>query len=382
MHTLKSAALAAATLSLALTACGKKDDPKKEGADTKATAGQQKEAPKADSKTPAPKPAEAKPAGIDRGQLSIFAQLPTDMPSANNAITEEKISLGRMLYFDKRLSKNHDIACNSCHQLDKYGVDNKPTSPGHKGQLGGRNSPTVYNAGGHLAQFWDGRAQDVEAQAKGPVLNPVEMAMPSEEVVITTLKSMPKYVDAFKAAFPEEADPVTYDNFARAVGAFERKLVTPGPWDKYLAGDDNALNDAQKAGLAKFMETGCTACHNGAYLGGNLYQKVGLVEPWPNQKDQGRFDVTKSDADKMMFKVPSLRNIDRTGPYFHDGSEPDLANAVKLMAKHQLGKKLSDADTQSIVVFLGALTGPLPTDYITEPPLPESTDATPKPDPS
>lgn len=319
---------------------------------------------------------------IDPAMLAAFGPLPEVMAAEGRELTDAKIDLGRMLYHDTRLSKNHDISCNSCHQLDKYGVDNEPTSPGHKKQLGGRNSPTVYNAAGHIAQFWDGRAADIEEQAKGPILNPVEMAMPGEAQVLETLRSMPGYVDAFQKAFPGVEDPISYDNFAVAVGAFERKLVTPGRWDAFLGGKSDALTDAEKQGLKDFVAAGCTTCHSGPYMGGQMYQKVGLVEPWPNQKDQGRFEVTGKDADKMMFKVPSLRNIAKTGPYFHDGSVADLGEAVKLMAKHQLGQKLDDKTTASIVTFLEALTGELPTAYIAKPELPASTDKTPKPDPT
>ncbi len=324
----------------------------------------------------------AAPAGFDRALLGAFAPLPEAMAHADRPLTQARVDLGRMLYYETRISKNHDISCNSCHRLDAYGVDNEPTSPGHKGQRGGRNSPTVYNAAGHVAQFWDGRAADIEEQAKGPVLNPVEMAMPDDETVLAVLESMPGYVEAFAKAFPGEAAPVTYDNFALAVGAFERKLVTPGRWDAFLEGDDAALTDAEKAGLTAFVQTGCTTCHSGPYLGGHMYQKLGLVEPWPSQKDQGRFEVTQAEADRMMFKVPSLRNIAKTGPYWHDGSEPDLKKAVVAMAKHQLGKPLDDAMAASIVTFLEALTGELPADYIEKPALPPSTARTPKPDPS
>ncbi|MEW6429874.1 MAG: cytochrome-c peroxidase [Myxococcota bacterium] len=336
---------------------------------------------------PPPRPVEKpveKPKTVDipADKLAAFAPLPADMASAENPSTDEKVALGRMLYFDKRLSKNHDVACNSCHVLDKYGVDNQPTSTGHKGQKGGRNSPTVYNAALHLAQFWDGRAATVEDQAKGPVLNPVEMAMPDAKAVEKVLSSMPEYVDAFKKAFPGDKKPVSFDNMAKAIAAFERKLVTPSKWDTFLGGDKAALTDAEKEGFLKFVETGCTACHNGATVGGQAYMKLGLVTPWPGDKDLGRFDVTKNEADKFVFKVPSLRNIEKTAPYFHDGSVATLPEAVKLMAKHQLGKDLSDADTSSIVAFLGTLTGELPADLIAEPTLPKSTAKTPKPNPN
>lgn len=339
---------------------------------------------------PPPPPAPVKPAEppkprtveIPADKLSGFAALPADVPSPDNPFSDEKIALGRMLFFEKRLSKNHDISCNSCHVLDTYGVDNQPTSTGHKGQKGARNSPSVYNAALHVAQFWDGRAATVEAQARGPVLNPVEMALPDAKAVEKVLSSMPEYVDAFKKAFPGDKKPVSFDNMAKAIGAFERKLLTPGRWDRFLAGDKTALTDAEKEGFLKFVETGCTACHNGPAVGGQTYMKLGLVTPWPNDKDLGRFEVTKNEADKLVFKVPSLRNVEKTAPYFHDGSVATLPEAVKLMAKHQLGKELSDADTASIIAFLGTLTGELPADFIKAPELPKSTAKTPKPNPN
>ncbi len=312
----------------------------------------------------------------------MFAQLPKVMLSDSNPITDAKIELGRMLYYEKRVSKNQDLSCNSCHKLDAYGVDGEDFSTGHKGQKGGRNSPSVYNAAGHLAQFWDGRAPDVEKQAEGPVLNPVEMAMPDEESVLAVLRSMPEYVAAFKKAFPDDEQTMSYTNFGKAIGAFERKLVTPSRWDKFLAGDLKALSAVEKKGVKSFMSAGCTACHSGAYLGGSTYQKLGAVKAWPNQKDTGRLEVTKKDADKMSFKVPSLRNIAKTAPYFHDSSAKDLKTAVTMMAEHQLGKKLEPSEVGSIVTFLEALTGDLPTDYIRKPTLPESTAKTPKPDPN
>ncbi|MCB9523777.1 MAG: c-type cytochrome [Myxococcales bacterium] len=336
-----------------------------------------------ESKAPATEAApESKAAAPAVDYRKMFQALPDDMPSGTNPITEEKVALGRMLYFEKRISKNHDISCNSCHDLAKYGVDNEATSPGHKGQRGDRNSPTVYNAAGHLAQFWDGRAADVEAQAKGPVLNPVEMAMPDEAKVLEVLSSMPEYVEAFKKAFPDEAEPVTYDNFARAVGAFERKLVTPSRFDQYLKGDDTVLTNLEKQGLKLYVETGCTTCHNGAYLGGMMYQKLGLVKAWPELKDEGRSKVTGNEAEKYFFKVPSLRNIAKTGPYLHDGSVKDLKTMVSMMAEYQLGRTLEASDVEAIVAFLESTTGPLPLDYIKAPELPKSTDKTPKPDPS
>jgi cytochrome c peroxidase len=307
--------------------------------------------------------------------------LPAEASSESNPVTEEKITLGRMLYYDKRLSKNHDIACASCHQLDNGGVDSEPTSPGHHGQRGGRNSPTVYNAALHLAQFWDGREPDVEAQAKGPVLNPIEMAMPSEEAVLAVLRSIPGYAPLFAAAFPESDDPITYDNMARAIGAFERRLLTPGRLDAFIEGDDTALSAAELAGLDRFLRVGCTACHRGAAIGGGLYQKIGLVKPYATD-DPGRQAITGNAADLHKFKVPSLRNIAKTGPYFHDGSIATLDQAVRLMGEHQLGRTLPDDEIASLVDFLGALSAEVDPAYIALPDLPASGPSTPAPDPS
>lgn len=307
---------------------------------------------------------------ISKGKLEKFDPLPAAMTSPANALTEEKIRLGRTLYYDPRLSAGQDVACNSCHLLDRYGVDGKRVSTGHKGQTGDRNAPTVYNAAGHFVQFWDGRAADVEEQAKGPVLNPVEMAMPSAAAVVERLKSIPGYVKAFGAAFPGEADPVTYDNMGRAIGAFERRLVTPSRWDKYLGGDKSALSEDEKKGFGKFTSAGCAECHRGAYVGGEFFKKLGLEKPWPDTADQGRFRATKNPAHRMIFKVPSLRNIEKTGPYLHDGKVETLEEAVRLMAEYQSGKKLKPADVDAIVTWLKTLTGELPADYIQVPALP------------
>lgn len=317
---------------------------------------------------------------VDQEKLRLFGPLPEAMPSEANPITEEKIALGRMLYYEPRLSKSQQISCNACHMLDKYGVDGQPTSDGHKGKTGDRNSPSVYNAAGHFAQFWDGRAADVEEQAKGPVTNPVEMAMPSEKVVLAVLKSMPEYVEAFRKAFPDDKDPITYDNMAKAIGAFERKLVTPSRWDKFLRGDKTALTDEEKAGFNTFVQSGCQTCHQGVLVGGGLFQKLGAAKPWPDTHDPGREKVTRNEADRMVFKVPSMRNVEKTGPYYHDGKVRTLEEAVSLMAEHQVDKKLTDAQVKSIVAWFKTLTGEIPTEYIKEPPLPKSTARTPKPD--
>jgi len=298
-------------------------------------------------------------------------KLPDTINSDANPVTPAKIDLGRMLFYDARLSKNHDVSCNSCHNLANYGVDGKPVSIGDKGQLGGRNSPTVYNAAGHFLQFWDGRAPNVEEQAKGPILNPVEMAMPSEAEVVATLRKIPGYRDAFRAAFPGAAEPITYDNMARAIGAFERKLLTPSRWDRFLSGDQTAITPDEMAGHHQFMMAGCMACHNGPYVGGQAFQKLGAKKAWPEGGDTGRMGVTGNTSDRLLFKVPSLRNVEKTGPYFHTGRVATLEEAVRLMGEYQLDKKLDDAQVARIVAWLKTLTGEIPAGYIRQPVLPE-----------
>jgi cytochrome c peroxidase len=338
---------------------------------------------------PAAPPAEAVPApapdldasAVRARATRIFSALPAEAASESNPVTEEKIALGRALYYDTRLSKNQEISCNSCHQLNRFGVDGEPTSPGHKGQRGDRNSPTVLNAAFHIAQFWDGRAADVEEQAKGPVLNPVEMAMPSEEAVVAVLKSIPGYTPLFEAAFPESEDPITYDNMARAIGAFERRIVTTDQLDAFLAGDDGALPETALAGLDAFMNAGCTTCHVGPAVGGGLYQKLGLVKPYETD-DPGRMAVTDNESDRGVFKVPSLRNVAVTGPWFHDGSVTSLQEAIRLMGEHQLGRSLDAEQVDAIEAFLTSLTGTLDEQYVAQPELPESGPDTPAPDPS
>ena len=349
---------------------------------------------RSDTTTAAPEPVteaaapEAKTAApaLDRsalrtGATAVFGVLPEEAPNPDNAITPAKVELGRALYYDPRLSKNHDVSCNTCHLLDRHGVDGKPTSTGHRDQVGGRNAPTVYNAALHIAQFWDGRAADVEEQAKGPVLNPIEMAMPSEGAAVAVLESIPGYAPLFEAAFPEEENPISYDNMAKAIGAFERVLLTPSPFDAFLAGDDDALSDEQLAGLDTFISVGCIACHQGPTIGGSLYQKLGVIKPYPTE-DLGRKAITGDEADLRVFKVPSLRNIAKTGPYLHDGSIQELDQMVRIMAEYQLGIPIDDAQVKSIIAFLGSLTGEVDQELIAMPELPPSGPDTPAPDPS
>lgn len=366
-----SAALISAGLLAGATGCGEREatplpfQQKKKGADAKQAANALADLDMADAK-------------------KTFGVLPAKFETETNPITDAKVALGRMLFFEARLSKNQDISCNSCHMLDKYGVDGTKVSKGHKGQLGGRNAPTVYNAGALATQFWDGRAPTLEEQAKGPILNPIEMAMKDQETVVELLKSMEGYEKAFEAAFPEvdEKERISYDNMAKAIGAFERGLVTPSRFDKYLNGDKTALSDQERAGLSKFVQNGCTTCHSGVALGGSSFQKLGLVKQYPNQKDPGRFEVTKKEEDRMVFRVPSLRNVAETGPWFHDGAYDRLETAIQAMAYHQLGKELPDQDAKDIAAFLRSLTGEIPKDYIKKPELPANGEKTPGPDPS
>ncbi len=281
-----------------------------------------------------------------------------------------KVELGRQLYFEPRLSASGAISCNSCHNLASFGVDNQSTSFGHNFQKGGRNSPTTLNAGLHVAQFWDGRAKDLAAQAKGPILNPVEMAMPNAAAVEARLKSIPGYVSAFAKAYPKAQNPLTYDTMADAIAAFEKTLVTPARFDRFLKGDLASLNLAEQRGLRQFIDKGCVACHNGAAVGGGSYMKFGVVAPYANQKDKGRFDLTKKAEDTFVFKVPSLRNVTRTYPYFHDGGVADLGEAIRTMGATQLGIKLTPAETSDIAAFLHSLEGTLPKEAQQLPTLP------------
>lgn len=301
---------------------------------------------------------------------ALFGVLPESAENPNNPITAEKIALGKALYFDPILSKNKTQSCNTCHNLNTYGVDNNQFSPGDgKGTLGGRNSPTTLNAALHVAQFWDGRAPDVEAQAGGPVLNPVEMGLSSEKEAIGRLTAEPKYKEMFTKAFPDSKEPITWDNLTKAIAAFERKLITPSKFDDYLAGDDKSLNEQQKRGLQLFMDKGCIACHSGIALGGSTFQKFGIYgDYWKETKsakiDEGKSAVTKNPSDKSFFKVPSLRNITKTYPYFHDGSVSDLKEATRIMGKIQLNKELTASEIEDIIQFFESLTGNVPVEYL------------------
>jgi cytochrome c peroxidase len=292
--------------------------------------------------------------------LRRFRALRPVIEGAEGPPRAARVALGRELFADKRLSREQDLACASCHSLDHYGTDGQATSRGSRGRRGRRNAPSVYNAAGHLAQFWDGRTQDVETQALEPMLNAVEMDMETPARVVAVLAAVPAYARAFHQAFPGEREPITFANVGRALGAFERTLVTPSRWDRYLDGDDGALDDAELEGLRLFADTGCVQCHTGEYLGGSMFQRLGTAEPWPDQHDLGRFEITHHAADRMVFKVPSLRNVAMTAPYFHDGSAATLEDAVRLMARYQLGVDLDAREIASIIAWLKVLTGELP----------------------
>ena len=319
---------------------------------------------------------------LQRAQ-SLFKPIPSEPPALKqNVLSPERIELGKMLYFEPRLSKSWLISCNTCHNLGMAGVDMVETSLGHGWRKGPRNSPTVFNAVFNVAQFWDGRAADLKEQAKGPVQASVEMNN-SPGRVVETLQSMPEYVAAFEKAFPKEAAPVSFENMARAIEAFEATLLTPdAPLDEYLRGDENALSEEEKHGLTVFMDKGCASCHNGINIGGNGYYPFGVVEK-PGAvllppEDEGRFKVTQTATDKYVFRAPPLRNVVLTPPYFHTGEVWALRQAVAIMGSTQLGSDLADEEVTAIVTFLGTLTGTQP--EVEYPVLPPFTAKSPLPE--
>ncbi len=312
---------------------------------------------------------------------SLFKPIPQKVSEVRRKlITPEQEGLGKMLYFDPRLSSSALISCNTCHNVGMGGVDYGEASIGHRWQKGPRNAPTVLNSVFNIAQFWDGRAKDLKQQAKGPMQAPVEMNNTPEEVV-RTLKSMPGYVALFKKIFPGQADPVTFDNAAEAIAAFEATLITPNsPFDLYLKGNNRALTASQKEGLKLFMDKGCARCHGGINMGGQAYYPFGLAERPPSEiiaGDIGRYKITHSKSDQYVFKAPSLRNIALTPPYFHSGKVWDLKVAIKIMGAAQLGISLTSGEAGKIEDFLKATTGVQP--EIEYPILPAPTNQTPRP---
>lgn len=299
-------------------------------------------------------------------KANVFFASISSLPK--EAISEKEIALGKKLYYDKSLSKDGTISCNSCHNLKTYGVDNLSFSPGDTKELGGRNSPTSVYAYLHTMQFWDARAKDVEEQAGGPILNPVEHNIPSEEFLEKRLRSNPEYQKTFKEVYPDLAQPITFQTITKAIGAFERQLAPESRFDKWLDGDQNALTAEEKVGLTAFIDNACITCHMGPALGGTMLQKFGLFgNYWDYTKskkiDDGLFDITQKETDRHYFKVPGLRNIEKTYPYFHDGSVEKLEDAVRIMGSIQLANKISEEDVQSITTFLKSLTADVDDKY-------------------
>lgn len=307
------------------------------------------------------------------GQL--FAPLPTHAGSAEHPVEPQRVALGRALFFEPRVSLDGTASCARCHQPALYGTDALPKSIGAAGRVNARNAPTVLNAAVQFTQHWLGDRTDVEDQARRALIGPASFGNPDFPAAMTRLRAIGGYAALFRAAFPGEPDPVTPENWAAAIGAYERTLLTPAPFDAYLKGDTAALTPPARAGLARFIDSGCANCHHGVGVGGGSFQKFGVVEDYwqatgSRDIDAGRFAVTGHEADRYVFKVPSLRNVAMTAPYFHDGSVATLPEAVRVMARVQLGKALADADVQAIVAFLGSLTGALPEDFANAPILP------------
>ena len=330
-----------------------------------------KEAPPPPSTEPAAAEPTASPsapsqAKFDESQLNPFQPLPEAL---DKPVIDEPVKLGQTLWFDVRLSKNKDVSCNSCHDLAKGGVDGEAISSGTGKQKGKRNTPTVLNAAGAFAQGWDARASTMEELVVPHVLDESIMGMADEKRLVDAVAAIPAYAAAFKKAFPEEKTPVTADTLSRALGGFVKKLFARSRWDKYLAGDKSALTEDELTGFATFVGAGCPTCHQGKYLGGTNAQKLGIAKPWPPPAgaEPGRFEVTKQEADRGLFKVPTLRNVTRTAPYLHDGSIATLDETTRLMSRHQVGKELTDAQIKAIVGFLGTLVGDAPKELTSKP---------------
>jgi cytochrome c peroxidase len=314
-------------------------------------------------------------ADLIRQAGELFGALPRVMASKDNPVTPAKTSLGKILFHESRISVDGTVSCARCHPLGRYAADGLPKSIGNNCRLSVRNAPTILNAAAQISAHWVGNRTGVEDQARQSLVGAPSFGMPSYEAAESRLRAIPGYALLFQNAFPGDPEPVTAENFALAVGAFERTLVTPAPFDDFLEGDPESLTDGQKAGLGYFIDSGCATCHGGAFLGGRSYEKFGVVEPyWKHtlspEIDEGRFTVTKSEADKYVFKVPVLRNVQMTSPYFHDGSVGRLSDAVQIMGMVQLGADLEETRIKGIVQFLEGLTGQVPTGALEVPILP------------
>ena len=320
-------------------------------------------------------------AGLGLSMQAHADRLATELikPIEAATITEpEKVELGKKLWFDPRLSMSGFISCNSCHNLSTGGSDNLPTSIGHNWQEGPINSPTVLNSSLNVAQFWDGRAANLQEQAGGPIANPMEMAS-THVLAVDVINSIPQYREEFAKVYGSAE--VTIDNITDAIAVFEETLVTPNSrFDQWLKGDDKAITEQELAGYNTFKSIGCVACHNGPAAGGTSFQRMGVVEPYQTTNPaEGRAAVTGKDADRFTFKVPTLRNVELTYPYFHDGAYWTLEEATDVMARLQLGRQLEDEEISNVVAFLKTLTGDQPT--FTMSILPPSTNDTPRPQP-
>jgi cytochrome c peroxidase len=305
----------------------------------------------------------------------IFGLLPQTMPTEQNPITPAKVKLGKVLFYELRISIDGTVSCAKCHPISLYAADGLRKARGNNCKENPRNAPTIFNSAAQISEHWIGNRTSVEDQAKQSVTGPPAFGMPSYESVEKILKGMKGYVTMFQEAFPGQKDPVTIDNFAQAIGAFERTLVTPAPFDDFMKGDAGAITEQQKRGLKTFLDTGCMTCHASPYVGGQMYQKFGVLEPYvkytkSEKIDEGRFAVTKNEADKFLFKVPVLRNVAMTPPYFHDGSVDELDQAIWIMAKIQLGKDLSKQQREDVAAFLASLTGRISNEDLAVPILP------------
>lgn len=323
-----------------------------------------------------------KPDEADTRQAATAASVMADEPVMPIPVTKidnpELVELGKQLFFDPRLSKSGFISCNSCHNLSMGGTDNLKTSIGHNWAQGPINSPTVLNSSFNVAQFWDGRAADLKEQAGGPIENPMEMGF-THDLAVKTVATIPGYRASFAKIFKK--DDITIDEVTRAIAAFEETLVTPNSrFDQWLTGNTAAINDQEKRGYQLFKNSGCVACHNGVALGGSSFQKMGLIEPYQTKNPNvGRAAVTGNDAERFNFKVPTLRNVELTYPYFHDGEAKTLTEAVDIMGRLQLGRIFSEEENADIVAFLKTLTGEQPKFQL--PQLPPSGPETPSPQP-
>jgi cytochrome c peroxidase len=320
-------------------------------------------------------PAASNDAQLLKDAQRLYKPLPKNMATPEFPITPELVELGRKLFFDPRVSVDGTVSCSRCHQPALYGTDGLSKARGAFDLLNDRKAPTVLNAALQFKAHWRGDRENVEDQARQAVIGPVSFGDPDYATAMAKLKAIAGYVEMFQKSFPTERDAVTQENWGKAIGAYERTLVTPSPFDEYLTGKTETLSETEQRGLRTFMDVGCTACHNGAALGGLTFRKFGVVEDYwketgSKEPDKGRFDLTRKPDDMYVFKVPGLRNVAMTPPYFHDGSVNTLPVAVRIMAKVQLGKALSDQQTNEIVAFLGSLTGKLPQNFADAPVLP------------